>query len=146
LGVADLAVARGTTVTHRAVNVVAAQPGIFFVNGVPAVTHASDFSLVTASNPAHPGEYLAVFCSGLGLTTPVVPAGQISPFAPSKASGFISIGTGAEVYFQYAGLSPGSIGLYQINFQLPLNSVMGVTDLFLQIGYQFTQDVPLYVR
>jgi uncharacterized protein (TIGR03437 family) len=126
--------------------VVAMQGGIFFVNGVPAVTHASDFSLVTAGNPAHPGEYLTVFCSGLGLTTPVVPAGQASPFAPIVAPGYISIGTGAEVLFQYAGLSPGSIGLYQINFQLPANSVVGLTDLFLSISYQSTTDVPLYVK
>lgn len=146
LGAADLAVTRGTAVTHRLVNVVAMQAGVFFVNGVPAVTHASDFSLVTASNPAHPGEYLTVFCSGLGLTTPVIPAGQVSPFALIVAPGYISIGTGAEVLFQYAGLSPGSIGLYQINFQLPANSVVGLTDLFLSISYQSTTDVPLYVK
>lgn len=146
LGVADLAVTRGATVNHRAVNVVALQPGIFLVNGVPAVTHAADFSLVTASNPAHPGEYLAVFCSGLGATTPAVAAGQISPLAPIKASGSISVGTGAGIHFQYAGLVPGSIGLYQVNFQLPGNSVVGLTDLRLSIGYQFTPDVPLYVK
>jgi len=135
LGVADLAVTRGANVTHRTVNVVAARPGIFLVNGVPAVTHATDFSLVTASNPAHPGEYLAVFCSGLGATTPSVAAGQVSPLAPLLVlDGFISVGTGAEIYFQYAGLSPGSIGLYQVNFQLPGDSVVGLTDLLLSIG------------
>lgn len=145
LGAADLAVTRGANVTHRSVNVVPSRPGIFFVNGVPAVTHASDFSLVTATNPAQPGEYLAVFCSGLGATTPSVAAGQISPFAPLQASGFISVGTGAEIYFQYAGLAPGSVGLYQVNFLLPANTVVGLTDLLLSIGFRST-DVPLYVQ
>lgn len=144
LGAADLAVTRGATVTHRAVNAVAARPGIFFVNGVPAVTHASDFSLVTAANPAHPGEYLAVFCSGLGATTPAVAAGQVSPLALLQAQAFGVVG-GREINVQYAGLAPGSIGLYQVNFQLPSDTSSGLTDLYLS-AYGSTNDVPLYVQ
>jgi uncharacterized protein (TIGR03437 family) len=133
LGIADLAVTRGTNATHRSLGVFSFRPGIFFVNGVPAITHASDFSLVTASNPAHPGEYLAIFCSGLGATTP-------------SGGEFISAGGSAEIYFQYAGLVPGSIGLYQINFQLPGPGYLatGLTDLLLSIGY-ITLNVPFYV-
>jgi hypothetical protein len=34
----------------------------------PAVVHSSDFSLVTAAKPAHAGEVLTLFASGLGPT------------------------------------------------------------------------------
>ncbi len=70
VGAADLTVNRKGTITTRSTRVIAERPGIFFVNGVPAITHASDFSLVTQQNPARPGEYLAIFGTGLGPTTP----------------------------------------------------------------------------
>jgi uncharacterized protein (TIGR03437 family) len=124
IGVAGLAVTRGVNVTHRAVNIVPARPGIFFVNGVPAVTHASDFSLVTAANPAHPGEYLAVFCSGLGPVNSAVPAGQPAPFAPLQGQALAVVG-GREINVQYAGWVPGSI---------------------TSSSSRSTNDVPLYVQ
>jgi len=146
LGASDLAVTRGANITHRGVNVVAARPGIFFVNGVPAVTHASDFSLVTAANPAHPGEYLAVFCSGLGPTTPAVATGQVSPLAPLQQQAVVVVG-GREVNVQYAGLAPGSIGLYQVNFQLPSDTSTGLLDVYiLTASSGGTNDVPLWVQ
>ena len=146
LGAADLAVPRGANVTHRVVNIVAARPGIFFVNGVPAVTHASDFSLVTASNPAHPGEYLAVFCSGLGPVNPSVPAGQLAPLAPLQGQAFAVVG-GREINVQYAGLAPGSVGLYQVNFQLPSDTSPELLDLYIFVAlFRRTNDVPLYVQ
>jgi uncharacterized protein (TIGR03437 family) len=147
LGPADLAVTRGANVTHRAVNIVPARPGIFSVNGVPAITHASDFSLVTAANPAHPGEYLAVFCSGLGPVNPSILAGQPAPLAQLQTPAVAVVG-GLEINVQYAGLAPGSIGLYQVNFQLPSNAALELTDLYILINSsgRTTNDVLLYVQ
>jgi uncharacterized protein (TIGR03437 family) len=147
LGVADLTVTGGANITHRAVNIVPARPGIFFVNGVPAVTHAADFSLVTAANPAHPGEYLAVFCSGLGPVNPSVPAGQPAPFAPLQGQALAIVG-GRQINAQYAGLAPGSVGLYQVNFQLPSDTSPGLLDLYIltSSSSRNTNDVPLYVQ
>lgn len=146
LGPADLAVTRGSNVTHRAVNIVAARPGIFFVNGVPAVTHASDFSLVTAANPAHPGEYLAIFCSGLGAVNPAVQEGQPAPLASLVAQAFAVVG-GRQVNVQYAGTAPGTVGLYQVNFQLPPDTASELLDLYIRTGsFRSTNDVPLYVQ
>ena len=79
------------------------------------MTHASDFSLVTAANPAHTGEYLAVFCSGLGPVNQTVPAGQPAPLAPLQAQAFAAVG-GREITPQYAELAPGTVGLYQVTF------------------------------
>ena len=48
----------------------------------PAVTHSNDFSLVTASRPARPGEILSLFATGLGPTRPGVDPGKPFPAAP----------------------------------------------------------------
>src|SRR5262249_21242961 len=45
-------------------------PQIVTTASGPAVTHSADFSLVTASKPATPGEILSVFVTGLGPTNP----------------------------------------------------------------------------
>jgi uncharacterized protein (TIGR03437 family) len=149
LGIADMAVIRGANVTHRAVNLVSSVPGIFFVNGVPAVTHSKDFSLVTAANPATPGEYISVFCSGLGPTNPSVTAGQAAPLSlvPLQAQVVAVVG-GRETPVQYSGLVPGSIGLYQVNFQLLPDTSLENTDLYIMIGTPrtSTNDVPLFVQ
>lgn len=130
----------GQTLT-LGVRVIALRPGIF------AVAHASDFSLVTAQNPAHAGEYLAVFCTGLGPTNPSVPAGQPNPLAPvSLQSAPIVEVEPDSVSPSYAGLAPGTIGLYQVNVQVP-PGMTGTT--YLQIILESQGDtnfVPLYVQ
>ncbi len=44
-----------------------------------AITHASDFTLITASKPAAAGEVLSIFAKGLGPTRPGVGSGQPFP-------------------------------------------------------------------
>jgi uncharacterized protein (TIGR03437 family) len=100
-------------------------PGIFLLNdGTPAIEHAADYSLVTPSNPAHAGEAIIIYLTGLG---PVTPAG-ISGVA-AKGAAPVVIGCG-DAYAAgtsgwpfgtvlYAGLTPGYVGLYQLNLQLP---------------------------
>jgi hypothetical protein len=51
----------------------------------PALTHSSDFSLVTGSKPAAAGEILSVFMTGLGPVRPGVDPGQPFPSNPLAA-------------------------------------------------------------
>jgi uncharacterized protein (TIGR03437 family) len=60
-------------------------PGEFFTlpNSLRgAFQHASDYSVVTDANPAHAGETVIGYLTGLAGTVPVVPTGQASPFSP----------------------------------------------------------------
>jgi len=104
------------------------------------VTHA-DGSPVGNTNPANAGEELVVYGVGLGPTSPKVPTGQVTPSAanaitlfvinydytpnaaPSRGlipgSLFASGKPGAFPAPVYAGLSPGTVGLYQFNFVVP---------------------------
>ena len=99
--------------------------GIFLLNdGTPAIEHAADYSLVTPSNPAHAGEAIIVYLTGLG---PVTPAG-VSGVAAKGAAPVVTLcgapyaaGTSGWPFGSvlYAGLTPGYVGLYQFNFRLP---------------------------
>jgi uncharacterized protein (TIGR03437 family) len=107
--------------TPGTINIAPVTPGIArLANGQVIAQHA-DFSLVTEDAPAKPGEYLVAYLAGMGLTdTPVDTGAQApsSPLAAVNASASVAIdGEAASVLF--AGLTPGFIGLYQINFQVP---------------------------
>jgi uncharacterized protein (TIGR03437 family) len=91
--------------------------------GYAAALHNSDYSLVTPSNPAQPGETLAIFLTGLGDVSPSPPDGVAGPLPPSQplsqttnASTASIAGTAATVSF--SGLAPGLAG-YQIDLTVP---------------------------
>jgi uncharacterized protein (TIGR03437 family) len=130
--------------------VMPATPGIFTMNedyASPIVVHASDYRLVTAQNPTSRGEYLTIFCGGLGGTTPPARAGD----APSAAA---PIQQTLNVVFDsalntapYAGISPGFAGLYQVNFQVPVNTAPGSNLIYLSIfGGPPSNQVQIYVQ
>ena len=133
--------------------IVAAMPGIFTqtMNGTGAgiIAHASDFSLVTAANPAVVGEYLAIFCTGLGATQPVVASGYGAGGSAQATANPILVNAsfGATYPVQYAGLAPGWPGLYQVNFQLTsgLPSRYSSTGITLTVGNIQSNTVTLYL-
>jgi uncharacterized protein (TIGR03437 family) len=142
LGAASLVITvNGQTVT-RAVNVVAVRPGIF------VVTHASDFSLVTAQNPAQAGEYLALFATDLGPTSPSVPDGAAAPLGLTPLVGACEVyETGILQPAQYCGLAPETVGVYQVNFQLAPNMPSGLNVVWILLGSAGSSNqVPLYVQ
>jgi uncharacterized protein (TIGR03437 family) len=123
---------------------VAASPGEFFVlpNGVAAFQHSRDYSLVTADNPAQPGEILVAYLTGMGVTEPSIPTGAPAPFAPlstvpqSITSDTVHVNVivvdSTLVVPMFVGLTPGSVGLYQVNFAVPSTISDGMHNVVLQ--------------
>jgi uncharacterized protein (TIGR03437 family) len=72
---------------------------------------------VTAANPAHLGHDLIIYSGGLGLTDATVQTGAASPAGNALLPVTVTIG-GVPVIPDYAGLSPGFVGLYQVNVHL----------------------------
>jgi len=136
----SIQVRRGSTVSAvRTANVTAVAPGIFIVDpasSAGAVLHASDFSLVSSSSPARPGEFLVIYCTGLGALRTPVRSGDGGPSVPPLAETInlpdVTI-AGLPANVTFSGLAPGFVGLYQINARAPAGLPTGNQPLQITI-------------
>ena len=128
--------ANGAITVPDQIDVVPAVPGVVaFGDGTIIAQHGLDFSLVDAAHPAKPGEFLIMYLAGMGATNPSVASGAVSPLAPTTVQPTVTVDGQAVTAMPYAGLTPGLVGLYQINFQVPANARSGdLTVLVTQNG------------
>lgn len=95
---------------------------------IPTVIRQSNGELVTLSNPIHPEDTIVVFLTGMGNTFPAIEAGTPAPADPlsyTVVSPILDI-AGVQLPVTYAGLSPGQVGVYQINAIVPRNVKEGL--------------------
>lgn len=132
-------------------------PGIFTWDGnvsggaaIYALAEAVDYSLIGPDNPALVGETLQLFVTGLGpLNDPDLVDGYGSPTSPPFAETldpFQVILDGESCHVDFSGLAPGFVGLYQINFDVPLDAASGNLQLSIQSTYANSLEVTLPVR
>jgi uncharacterized protein (TIGR03437 family) len=147
-GATSIVVTRGNQSVTRPVFAIPATPGIFTAAGdgynSPVVVHTSDYSQVTPQNPARAGEYLAIFCTGLGAVNASVRAGDAAPAATIQQPLDVVVDSVASV--SYVGLAPGFAGLYQVNFQVDAGATPGAKLLYIDIRGVASNQVPLYVK
>ena len=112
------------------VDIAPAQPSLF-ASGGQVITQAfrgtSAPFLVSPQAPAAVGDTLVLYGAGLGATTPSVIEGVISPASPlpqTAAPTTVTIG-GQPAPVSFAGLTPGFVGLYQINAVVPSGVPVG---------------------
>jgi uncharacterized protein (TIGR03437 family) len=112
------------------------QPAIFTSDGAQAVAVHSDYSLVTSRNPAQEGEVITFYGTGFGPVTPLpatgAPAGSSPPSIMSTAPTVSINSHNATVLF--AGLSPGSVALYQFNVVVPDRVGIGNLNVLIDVG------------
>jgi adhesin/invasin len=102
-------------------DLVPVNPGtVAFSDGTLVAQHA-DYTLVSSSHPASPGEPLTIYLVGMGATNPSVQSGTAAPSAPlaTVPSKIVVTVDGQPASVTFAGLTPGGVGLYQINFAVP---------------------------
>ncbi|MCC7236603.1 MAG: hypothetical protein IT163_14920 [Bryobacterales bacterium] len=98
-------------------------PGLFLLKPGLAVATRADGSVLTEAAPAHPGEVVVLYATGLGQTAPPLGHGERARTAAwlARRAEFAVVLDGrtltAEVL--YAGVTPGFGGLYQVNLRLP---------------------------
>jgi len=124
---------RGVAAAPDQITVADARPGIFSLNSIgtgQGAIQVSNTPIYAApqgsvpgsqARPADRGEYITIYCTGLGATDPPVASGMAAPSSPlatAKTAVTVSIG-GIQVPAAFAGLSPGFVGLYQVNIQVP---------------------------
>jgi uncharacterized protein (TIGR03437 family) len=103
----------------------------------PAVSHASNLTLVTASDPAAAGEVLSLHATGLGPTRPGVDPGKPVPASPQQVVNapveVMVNGKRAEV-LAAVGL-PGMADGYEVKFRVPPDAVKGTATIQLSGGW-----------
>ena len=105
-------------------------PGLFAINGQGTGQGAildSKYILVSSTNPASAGTVIQIFCTGLGPVSNQPATGAASPSDPLASTTIpptVTIG-GVQANVQFAGLTPGAVGLYQINAQVPAGATRG---------------------
>ncbi len=138
-----------------------ADPGIFISNGRMAILNVAG-SQITPSNPAHVGDYVSIFatglgtvqaqCTGTGCTAITIQTGQLAPTTPLfNTQGTVTVTIGGQpANVTFSGLAPLFAGLYQVNVQVPAGTAAGDQPLVLQIatssGTVVTQPLPLAVH
>jgi uncharacterized protein (TIGR03437 family) len=117
-------------------DIVGMQPGVLFnvADQTVIAQRPGDGSLISASNPAIPGEILTVYLAGMGATNPPVQTGAPTPGQSlANTQPLVTLG-GESVDVRYAGLTPTGVGLYQINFVVPSDAAAGLLDLVITQG------------
>ena len=153
-GSVSVQVRRGSkTSATQPVQVADVSPGIFTVNqqgtGAGAILHADNFQAVSTSAPARPGEFLLIFCTGLGPVDPPVPSGDIAPAEPlarTITTPLVNVG-GLPATVSFSGLAPGFVGLYQVNLQVPQGIPSGAQEIEIIInGVPSRENVTIAVQ
>jgi uncharacterized protein (TIGR03437 family) len=125
----------------------AAAPSLFTLNqtggGQAAAVNASDGSVNTATNPVKVGDYVSLFATGEGQTSPAGTDGRIASVAvlPQPDLQVSATVGGLAAPVQYAGAAPDCVaGLMQINVQIPVGvQPGGYVPVILQVGTASTE-------
>jgi uncharacterized protein (TIGR03437 family) len=118
-----------------------AAPGVFMVpRSTQAIVVDLGNRLVAPGNAAGVGDWVVIYCAGLGEVEPGSPAGSAAPLDPLSRARLIpevTIGGAPVTEISYAGLTPQFTGLYQVNARVPAGVQPGdAVELVLKIGNQ----------
>jgi uncharacterized protein (TIGR03437 family) len=123
-GNAALVVRRGDQVSGSLTLRLAEQaPGIFTLNeggsGAAVAVDALTNEVISERNPVAAGRYVVIYATGLGRLQSPLATGEIPMAANEAAVRPVVTLNGASVPVLYAGVTPGYLGLYQVNVQVP---------------------------
>ncbi len=107
------------------------------ITNLPTVFRGADNLLVTPANPVRRGDVLVIYLTGLGSTSPGIGTGAPAPFSPPVSVSLtptVRLGNFQLPLF-YAGATPGTAGVYQINANVPPGVPIGLSiPLVIQQG------------
>ncbi len=111
-------------------------PSMFQYNPNHAIAENADYSLNQASDGAMPGSYIIVFATGQGPVSnqPADGAGAPSNPLAEVTSTFSATINGENAPVLFAGMTPGLVGLLQMNITVPSDLAPGAYPLVLTVG------------
>lgn len=129
------------------ITVSAQAPKIFTTNlsgaGSAVVTN-SNYQILTTGVPVNPGDTIILWMNSLGATSGNPVAGQPAPGTTAgsqtdNVSGVTVTINGQNAPVSFAGLSPGSSGLYQVNVQAPFVTITGPLTVAVSVAGSTSQ-------
>ena len=150
-GLATVLVKNGSSTSNAvAVIIPTVSPEIIVYGNNLAVVTFPNYSVITASNPAHAGDTVVIWFIGGG---PVNASGKLSTGAASPAGlspvtgpYTITVGGVEATNISYVGLTPGSVGLYQASFLVPSGTPTGNQKVILTISGQASNAPVMMVK
>jgi adhesin/invasin len=137
------------------VDVGPANPAVFLypLPGDPpnqgAVENAVTYAVAQPGSPVTAGDVVAIFSTGLGAVNQTVPDGRASPSSPlalTVGTTTVTIG-GQPAQVTFSGLSPGFVGLYQIDAVVPAGVTPGnQVPLVVSVAGQTSPAVTIAVK
>jgi uncharacterized protein (TIGR03437 family) len=103
--------------------------GAIQINGTAIYAAPSGSVPGSQAQPVAKGQYITIYCTGLGDVSNRPATGMTAPSSPLSAALItptVTIG-GVAAPVNFAGLAPGYVGLYQINALVPQGAASGPT-------------------
>jgi uncharacterized protein (TIGR03437 family) len=143
-GTVQLAVNNGSALSGPfSLQVAPTAPALF----AGPIVKVSDFSQISALNPAQAGDVILVYLTGLGQTTPPLPSGAVVDETNTYNTVPVTITVGGkEAQVLTSVASPGLPGLYQVVLRLPSGTGSGNTALVLHAGSTSSNPVTIPLR
>lgn len=120
-----------------------AAPAIFTVEGsgraVVQIASTSQLALAAdttgVTRPARPGEHVRIYASGLGEAEVELAAGMPAPVdKPIAVKNRVTVvWNGQEIEPLFAGLVPGTVGVFQLDLEVPSGAIGSDVPLFLRV-------------
>jgi uncharacterized protein (TIGR03437 family) len=149
-------IVNGQAGTAQTVSLAGFAPAIFTVNdqgtGQGAILDLSN-RLVDSTHPASAGDWVSIFCTGLGAVgyqpatgSPAsIPTGPDFPLSWALTEPAVTIG-GVQTALEYWGLAPGYVGLYQLNANVPDVAPGNAVPVTVYIGGAVSNTVTMAIR
>ncbi|HEY7390369.1 MAG TPA: hypothetical protein VH640_17770, partial [Bryobacteraceae bacterium] len=110
-------------------------PAFFTNNGNVADALDTSFHVISASNPAIPGNYIQLYANGLGPVTNT-PADGFAPSANATTTQTCSVTIGGQpAQVAFCG-QPQGLAVYQVNVQVPTGLSAGNQPITISVGGQ----------
>jgi uncharacterized protein (TIGR03437 family) len=125
----------GMTSAVQTIEMGAFSPGIFILDqaGTAAIFDAVTFATITGQSPAHSGQAVAIYATGLGPVSPTGVSGAAAPAASTTTRPVVTIG-GIPGNILYSGLAPTLVSIYQIDVTVPAGLSAGNQLVQINIG------------
>src|SRR5207237_1186276 len=103
------------------VSVVSAAPGVFQFGNKRAVVQNDDYTVNNTDNPAKGGSYVVAYLTGTGRVDNAIATGAPAASDPlSRPRGLVFATIDNQpVEIAFAGMTPGFVGLTQVNLKVP---------------------------